>query len=143
MKFFLHCAGWFSAARLPLQVAVLTYVGAGGLAGAAVVGGVMLSPVREVVQEAVAPARHFVESVMPMTVPSMSATEPRQAVASQSIGDTRPVRVPSPIAETAPSTIDDSAVRKLWLRPRRRPGRAWFRRFDRARWRSRRSSLLS
>jgi len=85
VKFFLHPPAWLSAARLPLQAAILAYVGAGGLAGAAVVGGVMLSPVREAVQEAVAPARLFVESVMPQNMPSIFPTDPRPAVASQPI----------------------------------------------------------
>ncbi len=67
MKFLLHVPAWLSAAQLPLQVAVLAYVGAGGLVGAAVVGGVMLTPVGEVVREAVAPAQQFVESVVPMS----------------------------------------------------------------------------
>jgi hypothetical protein len=82
MKFLPHVPAWLSAAQLPIQATVLAYVGAGGLAGAAVVGGVMLSPAREVVEEAVAPARQFVESVVPMTVPMLFPSGPQNAVAS-------------------------------------------------------------
>ncbi|HYY88024.1 MAG TPA: hypothetical protein VFA49_04450, partial [Chloroflexota bacterium] len=49
------------AARVPLQAAVLAYVGAGGLAGIAVVGGLLATPAHEVVQEALAPAGRLVE----------------------------------------------------------------------------------
>ncbi|HKB47340.1 MAG TPA: hypothetical protein VKC57_06565, partial [Ktedonobacterales bacterium] len=101
MKFLLHVPAWLSAAQLPLQVVVLAYVGAGGLVGAAVVGGVMLSPARPLVEEAVAPARQFVESVVPMSVPMLFPQDSRQAVASLPPG--KPL-APSVAAPTTPST---------------------------------------
>ena len=108
MKFFLHVPAWLSAAQLPLQAAVLAYVGAGGLAGAAIVGGVMLSPVGEVVQEAVAPARAFVESVVPMSVPSFFPTDPRQAAASLPMTKPQAPSVATPTTLSPPISIEDS-----------------------------------
>jgi hypothetical protein len=107
VKFFLHVPAWLGAAQLPLQAAVLAYVGAGGLAGAAVVGGVMLSPVGEVVQEAVAPARQFVESVVPMGVPSIFPTDPRRAVAQLPVGKAQAPKVAAPTAVATPMAVDD------------------------------------
>ena len=108
MKFFLHVPAWLSAAQLPLQAVVLAYVGAGGLAGAAIVGGVMLSPVGVVVQEAVAPARAFVESVVPMSVPSFFPTNPRQAAASLPMTKPQAPNVAAPPTLTPPISIEDS-----------------------------------
>src|SRR6266568_1012267 len=108
VKFFVHVPAWLSAAQLPLQAAVLAYVGAGGLAGAAIVGGVMLSPVGEVVQEAVAPARAFVESVVPMSVPSFFTTDPRQAAASLPMTKPQAPSVATPPTLSLPISIEDS-----------------------------------
>src|SRR6266516_737837 len=107
VKFFVHVPAWLSAAQLPLQTAVLAYVGAGGLAGAAVVGGMLLSPVGEVVQEAVAPARAFVESVVPMSVPAILPMDPRQAVAHLPIGKSQAPSVATPMALVTPESVDD------------------------------------
>src|SRR5437879_3465789 len=107
VKIFLHVPAWLTAAQLPLQTAVLAYVGAGGLAGAAVVGGVMLSPVGEVVQEAVAPARAFVESVVPMSVPAILPMDPLPAVAHLPIGTARVTSGAAPTAVATPVAVDD------------------------------------
>src|SRR5689334_2247427 len=58
-----------SAVRTPLQFAAMTYVGAAGLAGAAIVTGVMVTPAREQVQQALAPAAELVQSVVPIAMP--------------------------------------------------------------------------
>ncbi len=103
MKFFVHPPAWLRAAQLPLQAVVLAYIGAGGLAGAAIVGGVMLSPVGEVVQEAVAPARQFVESVVPMSFPS----DPGQPVARVPVGKPQGSTAASPTTAATPVAVDE------------------------------------
>ena len=60
---------FLAAARGPLQIAVLAYVGAGGLAGVAIVGGIMLSPAGGAVQQAIAPAAELVQNVVPVALP--------------------------------------------------------------------------
>src|SRR5437899_1198970 len=62
---------FLAAVRGPLQVAVLAYVGAGGLAGVAIVGGIMLSPAGGAVQQAIAPAAELVQNVVPVSLPPM------------------------------------------------------------------------
>src|SRR5689334_8939243 len=56
------------AARGPFQIAAMAYIGAAGLAGTAVVTGVMLTPARQVVEEAITPAAELVQSLVPQTV---------------------------------------------------------------------------
>ena len=51
----LGMAGLLAGARTPMQVAVLAYVGAGGLAGVTVVGTIMLTPAGQAVQAAIEP----------------------------------------------------------------------------------------
>ena len=56
MKTFGYSAAKLLAAvQIPLQATLMTYAGAAGLAGVTVVTGVMLTPAREVVQEAIQP----------------------------------------------------------------------------------------
>jgi hypothetical protein len=70
----------------------------------------MISPVREVVQEAVAPARLFVDSVMP-TMPSIFSAEPRQAIASEpSVEALAPGRMRAPISENTVVAVEDQTV---------------------------------
>src|SRR5258708_32826593 len=54
----------------------MTYIGASGLAGVAIVTGVMLTPAGQVVQEAIQPAREFAETIVPAALPSVFQTEP-------------------------------------------------------------------
>jgi hypothetical protein len=69
-----------SSVRTPLQLAAMTYVGAAGLGSLAVVTGIMLSPARDAVQDAIQPARDLVQSivvpvvVLPRPSPTMIAT---------------------------------------------------------------------
>src|SRR5712692_8879126 len=67
----------------------------------------MLSPVGEVVQEAVAPARAFVESVVPMSVTSILPMDPRQAIAQLPIGRAPIARAAAPTALATPVAVDD------------------------------------
>jgi hypothetical protein len=61
--------GLLATARTSFQVAILTYVGAAGLAGVTIVAGLMIAPAREVVQEAVQPAYELARSVgLPRTL---------------------------------------------------------------------------
>ncbi len=68
MSWLLTATRLLTAVKLPMQAAVLTYVGAAGLSGAVVVGGVMVTPAREVVEQAIEPAREFVQTRVPSNV---------------------------------------------------------------------------
>jgi hypothetical protein len=61
----LPISGMVAAARGPLHIATMAYIGAAGLAGAGIITGVMVTPVREGVQQAIAPAANLVESMVP------------------------------------------------------------------------------
>src|SRR3979490_1366552 len=63
-----------AAVQIPLQATLITYAGAAGLAGVALVTGVMVTPAREVVQEAIQPVGEFVQSIMPSTGPPGAAS---------------------------------------------------------------------
>ncbi|HEV7666281.1 MAG TPA: hypothetical protein VGQ62_22295 [Chloroflexota bacterium] len=94
-----------SSVRTPLQLAAMTYVGAAGLGGLAVVTGIMLSPARDAVQEVIQPARDLVERiVVPVVVlPQASATV--SAVAPRSAPTARPVVVPVVIERAATTEV--------------------------------------
>ena len=84
-------AGLVAAVRTPLQVAVLTYIGAGGIAGVAAVSVVLLTPAGQVVQQAIEPARELVQNILPADFPFIVAFDPRQELASPAAVRREPV----------------------------------------------------
>src|SRR6266542_785355 len=92
------------AAKGPLQAAALTYVGAAGLAGAALVGGVMVSPAREVVQQAMEPVGELVQTIVPMSLVPVFVPEPQVLpTATPQPSATVPTRAVPAVAISQPS----------------------------------------
>jgi hypothetical protein len=78
----------FAAVRTPLQVALITYAAAAGLAGVTVVIGIMVTPARDMVQEAIQPARELVESRPAALQSAFEPDEPRPPILPRPAGST-------------------------------------------------------
>src|SRR5712691_6442663 len=90
-----------AAVQIPLQATLITYAGAAGLAGVTLVTGVMLTPAREVVTEAIQPVGEFVQSVMPSTLPSLFETQPPRLPIA------RPAAAPTFVVSVKVAPLDD------------------------------------
>src|SRR5712691_11255969 len=90
-----------AAVQIPLQATLITYAGAAGLAGVTLVTGVMLTPAREVVQEAIQPVGEYVQNIIPSTLPTIFQAEPpRLPIARPAAAPTFVVSVKvAPLAE--------------------------------------------
>jgi hypothetical protein len=112
-----------AAARTPLQVAALAYVGAAGLAGTAVVTGVLLTPARDAVQQAMAPAAELVQSIVPgaLALPPAFEVRPVPPVASRQPLLTEPPTIDLPAGESIEATLEPQVIDEASSTPQTRP----------------------
>ena len=99
-----------SAVQTPLKAALMTYVGVAGLAGVAVVVGIMVSPAREAVQEAIQPV---LETLPQINIPSPLVMPPITSSAAPTVAGPSAIQLrrsdplePSP---QAPPSVEDVA----------------------------------